>query len=123
MGQVEGGASLTEALERVRLSRRQSAELARFLRRLKRELNVTEVYLFGSRVYGTPLVDSDLDMLVVSEEFGKRSFVENAMLVSGLWDGSFTIEAFPYTPAQVEAFRERKAVVREAVTKGIRVRL
>mgnify|MGYP001774733435 CR=1 FL=1 len=79
-------------LRRVRLSQRQRRELIRYLRMLKKELGDVEVYLFGSRVYGTPLVDSDLDMLVVSEALGRRGFIENMMVLSSLWDGSYTIE-------------------------------
>ncbi|MCS6783594.1 MAG: nucleotidyltransferase domain-containing protein [Candidatus Caldarchaeum sp.] len=110
-------------LEKVALSKRRKMELARFLKRLKKELNVEEVYLFGSRVYGIPLRESDLDMVVVSEEFGKRSFVENLMLLSGMWDGSFTLELFPYTPSQIKEYRDRKIVVHEAVNKGLRIKL
>jgi len=49
--------------------------------------------------------------------------VENLILLAGLWDGSFTLEMFPYTPSQIREYREGKTVVAEALTKGIRVRL
>jgi predicted nucleotidyltransferase len=90
---------------------------------LKRELGVVEVYIFGSRAYGNPLLESDLDMIVVSEEFGKRSFIENMELLSRMWDGSFTVEMFPYTPEQLRRYAERKTMVSEALRKGIRIRL
>ena len=107
----------------IKLSKRQKRELIKFLNLLKREFGVREVYLFGSRVYGIPLVDSDLDILVVSEEFGKRSFIENMELLYKLWDGSFSIEIFPYTPSQLKKYRGRKVVVTEALEKGVRIEL
>ena len=110
-------------LDNVRLSKKQKRELASFLGRLKKVLNVSEVYLFGSRVYGTPLVDSDLDMVVVSDEFGKRSFIENMILLSMLWDGSFSIEMFPYTGEELKKFYGRKTIVTEALDRGVRVKL
>ncbi len=110
-------------MERVRLSEKRRRELARFLRRLRDTMNVREVYIFGSRVYGEPLRESDLDIIVVSEEFGGRSFIENMEAVSRPWDGSFTIEVFPYTPEQLKRFMRRKSVVAEAVRKGVRIRL
>jgi len=85
--------------------------------------NVSEVYLFGSRVYGTPLEESDLDMIVVSDEFKKRSFIENTILLSTLWDGSFILEMFPYIPEQIRMFYGRKVTVTEALDKGIRIKL
>ena len=90
---------------------------------MKRELGAVEVYIFGSRVYGTPLLESDLDMIVVSEEFGRRGFIENMELLSRMWDGSFTVEMFPYTPEQLERYAEKKTVVSEALKRGIRIRL
>jgi predicted nucleotidyltransferase len=123
MGEEEREPALIEQLKGVKLSERRKRELARFLKRLKRELGVVEVYIFGSRAYGNPLLESDLDMIVVSEEFGKRSFIENMELLSRMWDGSFTVEMFPYTPEQLRKYSERKTVVSEALRKGIRIRL
>jgi predicted nucleotidyltransferase len=123
MGEEEREPALIEQLKGVKLSERRKRELVRFLKRLKRELGVVEVYIFGSRVYGNPLLESDLDMIVVSEEFGKRSFIENMELLSRMWDGSFTVEMFPYTPEQLRKYAERKTVVSEALRKGIRIRL
>ncbi|MEM4500681.1 MAG: nucleotidyltransferase domain-containing protein [Thermofilaceae archaeon] len=110
-------------LGKVRLSKKQKRELLAFLKRLRDELDVSEVYLFGSRVYGTPLADSDLDMVVVSEKFKERSFIENMELLSRLWDGSFTLEMFPYTPEQLEKYKGRKVVVTEALEKGVKLDL
>ncbi|MDT7860075.1 MAG: nucleotidyltransferase domain-containing protein [Candidatus Calditenuis sp.] len=123
MGEEEREPALIEQLKGVKLSEKRKRELARFLKRLKRELGVVEVYIFGSRAYGNPLLESDLDMIVVSEEFGKRSFIENMELLSRMWDGSFTVEMFPYTPEQLRKYAERKTVVSEALRKGIRIRL
>ncbi|MFZ8858289.1 MAG: nucleotidyltransferase domain-containing protein [Candidatus Caldarchaeales archaeon] len=123
MGEEEREPALIEQLKGVKLSERRKRELVRFLKRLKRELGVVEVYIFGSRAYGNPLLESDLDMIVVSEEFGKRSFIENMELLSRMWDGSFTVEMFPYTPEQLRKYAERKTVVSEALRKGIRIRL
>ncbi|MEM4444117.1 MAG: nucleotidyltransferase domain-containing protein [Thermofilum sp.] len=110
-------------LGKVRLSKKQKRELLAFLKRLRDELDVSEVYLFGSRVYGTPLADSDLDMVVVSEKFKERSFIENMELLSRLWDGSFTLEMFPYTPEQLEKYKGGKVVVTEALEKGVKLDL
>ncbi|MEM2342124.1 MAG: nucleotidyltransferase domain-containing protein [Candidatus Bathyarchaeia archaeon] len=110
-------------LDRVKLSKMRKRELMAFIKRLREELRASEVYLFGSRVYGVPLEDSDLDMIVVSEKFRERGFIENMELLSRLWDGSFTIEAFPYTPEQIKKYNGRKVVVTEALEKGVKIDL
>jgi len=114
---------LIRELDNVKLSKKQKSALASFLRRLKKILNVSEVYLFGSRVYGTPLVDSDLDMIVVSEEFKKRSFIENMILLNMLWDGPFSLEMFPYTREELKKYYGRKTIITEALEKGVRIKL
>ncbi|MEM2385229.1 MAG: nucleotidyltransferase domain-containing protein [Candidatus Bathyarchaeia archaeon] len=116
-------AGFHEELSRVKLSRRQKRELLAFIKRLREELEASEVYLFGSRVYGVPLKDSDLDMIVVSEKFKERSFIENMELLSRLWDGSFTIEMFPYTLEQIKKYNGRKVIITEALEKGIKIDL
>jgi len=116
-------AGFHEELSRVKLSRRQKRELLAFMRRLREDLGASEVYLFGSRVYGVPLKDSDLDMIVVSEKFKERSFIENMELLSRLWNGSFTIEMFPYTPEQIKKYNGRKVIITEALEKGIKIDL
>ncbi|MEM4706237.1 MAG: nucleotidyltransferase domain-containing protein [Candidatus Methanomethylicaceae archaeon] len=112
-----------EELNRIKLSKRQIKELIIFMRRLRKELGVGEVYLFGSRVYGIPLKDSDLDMIVVSEKFKEKSFIENMELLSKLWNGSFTIEMFPYTPEQIKKYNGKKVIITEALEKGIKIDL
>ena len=112
MGEEKGEPALTEQLKGVKLSERR-----------KRELGAVEVYIFGSRAYGTPLLESDLDMILVSEEFGKKDFIENMELLSRMWNGSFAVEMFPYTPGQLEKYAEKKTVISEALKKGIRIRL
>jgi hypothetical protein len=57
-------------------------------------------------------------MVVVSDEFGKRSFIENMILLSMLWDGSFSIEMFPYTGEELKKFYGRKIIVTEALDRG-----
>ncbi len=123
MGEEERESTLIKKLEKIKLSKRRKYELVKFLKRLKEELGVVEVYIFGSRAYGTPLLESDLDIIVVSDEFGKRNFIENMELLSMMWDGSFTIEIFPYTPDQINKYANRKTVISEAIKRGIKIKL
>ncbi|MCS7098356.1 MAG: nucleotidyltransferase domain-containing protein [Candidatus Methanomethyliaceae archaeon] len=112
-----------EELKKIKLSKNQMKELLNFMRLLKEELNVSEIYIFGSRVYGIPLKDSDLDMLIISDKFKERSFIENMEILSKLWNGSFTIEMFPYYPEQLKKYKGKKIVITEALEKGIRIDL
>ena len=45
-------------------------QLAEIVRRLVAELSPRAIYLFGSRLYGTPTADSDIDLLVIVSDGG-----------------------------------------------------
>lgn len=81
-------------------------------------MDVEEVIFFGSRVYGIPLQESDLDMIVVSKRFRNMPFIERLELLSMMWDGEYVLEQFPYTPEELEKYREKKVVVHEALGKA-----
>jgi len=78
------------------------------LKKLKDELKVEEVHIFGSRVYGTPLKESDIDILIISEEFKNKSFIENMIRVNKMLDGNLDIEIFPYTREDIIKYKGKR---------------
>ena len=56
-------------------------KIEEFIKALKREnINVSKVILYGSRASGTSHEYSDIDVAVVSSDFGKDRFEEGARL-------------------------------------------
>lgn len=53
------------------------------------------IIVFGSQVKGTPREDSDLDMAIVSSDFGKDRFEEGVLLNTFLSALDSRIEAIP----------------------------
>jgi predicted nucleotidyltransferase len=43
-------------------------------------LNVSKIILFGSQANGAPTEESDIDIVIVSEDFRKKDIFERAML-------------------------------------------
>ena len=108
-------------LEKIEISRRKKKEIAKLLNKLKKELKVEEAYIFGSRVYGNPLRESDIDILIVSDEFKNKGFIENMIRVSMLLDGNLDVEIFPYTREDLIKYKGKKIVITEALEKGMRI--
>ena len=76
-----------------------------------------EVYVFGSRVRGDWLKTSDIDVVIVSEDFRGMSFLERLDLVERVqWEEGISphIEAIPLTPEELRERIERSAVLRDA---------
>lgn len=79
-------------------------EVLEALRRIKEELNA-RVYLFGSYVKGTHTVESDVDVVVISEVFKGMSYPERVGMVRLPEKVGFDI--IPLTPEELDERRER----------------
>ncbi|MBS1263950.1 MAG: hypothetical protein MAG715_01145 [Methanonatronarchaeales archaeon] len=74
-------------------------------RELEKELDVQEVYLFGSRARGSYDEDSDYDLAVVSPDFEDTRFKERQELVRPLVRkalGDVPLDVACYTSAEFE---------------------
>ncbi|MFH1096977.1 MAG: nucleotidyltransferase domain-containing protein [Candidatus Desantisbacteria bacterium] len=85
-----------------------------------------EIWLWGSRVYGTPHEYSDIDMVVVSNGFAHVRFIKRRSTfikaIGLLKDkNAEVVDALCYTPQEFERKKQEIGVIREAVEKGIRL--
>lgn len=94
-------------------------KLKGLLRRLN--LPVQEAYLFGSRARGDSLKESDVDVVIVSAGFKKYDFFQRMVEVSKKWNGPEPLEALCYTPEEFSKKKNQIGIVKEALTRGIRI--
>lgn len=74
-----------------------------FIKELKRKkIRITKVILFGSRASGRAHEDSDIDVAVVSPDFGKDRYREGAMLFEIACNIDPRIEPVPISPSAYE---------------------
>jgi len=83
----------------------QQADLDRligeFIERVQKSLSVQKIVLFGSYAYGEPHDGSDIDLLVVSEDFKGMDQVERVRLLMGIarqLDAAVDIGMLGFTP-------------------------
>ena len=89
----------------------------RVLEELSEEL-ATDVYLFGSYARGDHLLDSDVDVLVVSERFEGMAYVDRVALVRSKLPYDMGFEIVALTPGE---FERGGPFVREVSRYWIRV--
>ena len=79
-----------------------------------------KVILFGSRAYGAPTSDSDVDLLVVTDALKTRSVFERHRAVSDLFpDRRFALDVLVRTPKELEQLTSQgPAFFKEIVTRG-----
>lgn len=77
-------------------------EIEAFVRVLQRRgIQISKIILFGSYARGTADEASDIDLAVLSNNFGRDS-IEEAMILSKLsWQVSDRIEAVPLTQKEI----------------------
>ena len=100
--------------------------LDHFLEKLRAHYKPEAVYLWGSRVYGSPKEYSDLDMIVVSDRFKGVRFVDRALLfvkeLGLLRDAEINaVDPICYTPEEFEKKKKQVCIIQEALKKGVRV--
>ncbi|MBM3128462.1 MAG: nucleotidyltransferase domain-containing protein [Chloroflexi bacterium] len=72
--------------------------IRQFIPRLQPEVRVEKVVLFGSYLNGEPDEWSDVDIAVISNDFGKFDFWEQArFLAQRQWRDFSLLEVHPYT--------------------------
>ena len=92
----------------------------KYVEHLKSEgVDVVEAILFGSHAHGVPKPWSDIDLCVVSPQFGKDDFEESLRLSKMKYDIDWRIEPHPYSP---EGLKEKYDPLADQIRKhGIKI--
>lgn len=93
-------------------------ELQRFKEAVSRKFRLTKVILFGSRARGDHLRTSDVDLILVSQDFARMPFLQRIRAVLEFWDSDLTLEVLPYTPEEFERKKNEIGIVAIAVREG-----
>lgn len=76
--------------------------IRRFANLLEEEMPLQRIILFGSYARGKPHKDSDIDVAVVSPNFGKRNEMEEmSYLLKKAHEIDLDIEPHPYNPREL----------------------
>lgn len=95
-------------------------EIIEILRKLAEELNAV-IYLFGSYARGDHMIESDVDIVVVSEIFRDKNYIERVAFVRMKLPPNYSFDIIPLTP---EEFKEKltKTFFREISRYWIEIR-
>ncbi|ATZ60999.2 MAG: hypothetical protein DDT33_01410 [Firmicutes bacterium] len=99
-------------------------EKAEILSRLKdfiKKHGVKKAILFGSVARGESREFSDLDVILVSEEFEGKSALKRPVPFYLEWDLGYPVDFLCYTPEEFEKKKKEITIVREAVKEGIEI--
>lgn len=95
------------------------SDVRKLIKRLRRKMTVDRAIVFGSRVRGNSLQDSDLDLIIVSGDFRGVFFTDRPKSVYPYWKARVPLEVICLTPEEFDEKRKGITVIREAVRDGI----
>jgi len=75
--------------------------------------------LLGSRAWGSPHKDSDVDLIVVSPKFKRKNLVDRASPLYMGWNLNLPVDFLCYTPEEFDELSKRPSIVREALREGV----
>jgi len=80
-----------------------------------------KVLVFGSRVKGTALENSDIDVIIIADFFRDIPFVNRAALVMKSVPFNRHVDYLCYTPDEFERTKDRSLILRDAAAYAVNV--
>lgn len=93
--------------------------LRKYLKKVNKKFKLKKSILFGSRARGDYFLDSDVDLILVSEDFKEIDFRKRMAELLKWWDGKVDLEVIAYTPEEFEKKKNQFGIVQQAVKEGI----
>jgi len=94
-------------------------ELKKFLKNLRKDFSVKEIILFGSRARGNEKKDSDIDIIIVSNNFRNMTFFERGAAMYNYWNLKMPVDFLCYTEEEFNSLKRKISIVKEALKEGI----
>lgn len=101
---------------------RVKAALKVYLKKINKKFKLQKAILFGSRARDDYLLDSDVDLILVSPDFKQKGFRARMGEVLADWSEGIDLEALCYTPDEFDVMKKRIGIVRQAVKEGKELR-
>jgi predicted nucleotidyltransferase len=93
--------------------------LDKFLKLVKEKYSPEKILIFGSRARGDHLLESDVDIIIVSSKFEGINWLTRIREVADLWPGLVLLEPLCYTPEEFDEKRKEIGIVNQAVKEGL----
>jgi len=97
-----------------------AAEIVRsFVERIRKDFSIDKVIFFGSRTGDDFLVHSDIDLVIVSDDFQNVDFDDRMKSMLDYWDSEYDVDFLCYTKKEFRKKSRMITTAREAARTGI----
>ncbi len=86
-----------------------------------KKFGIEKIIIFGSAASGTMNRHSDVDLILVSRKFAKKSFFKRPLGLWKFWKLNYPPEFICYSPEEFEKEKKKVSLVSEALREGIEI--
>ena len=94
-------------------------EIRKFINKIEKIIPIEKIILFGSRARNDHLEDSDIDLIIISNDFEGTPFPERMDKLILHWESPHDLEALCYTPQEFKKKQQQINIVKQATEEGI----
>lgn len=95
--------------------------IKKFVKKANKDFKIEKLIFFGSRVGNKYSQDSDIDLIVVSDDFKRLDFFERVSKMYDYWDLDYPVDFLCYTTEEFDNLKKRVSIIRYAVQKGVEI--
>ena len=96
--------------------------LSQYLKKVNKKFKIEQAILFGSRARDDWVLNSDVDLILISKDFKDIPFRKRMSEVIGYWDEYIDLEVICYTPEEFDKLKNQITIVKKAVKEGIEIK-
>ena len=96
-------------------------ELQAFKSEISKDMPVEAMIFFGSRAWGKPHRDSDIDLIIVSPQFRRKRSLNRGLNLYKHWRLDYPVDFLCYTPEEFKKLSKQVTIVKEANEQGIKI--
>ena len=102
------------------MDKKQSINIVKeFVTALKKDYKIERIIFFGSQAAGKPHKDSDIDLIIVSDDFEDMNFFERGAGMYNYWPWLIPVDFICYTTKEFNILKKRISIVKAALEEGI----
>ncbi|MEK6933646.1 MAG: nucleotidyltransferase domain-containing protein [Nanoarchaeota archaeon] len=94
-------------------------EINDFIKRLQKDFTIYKIILFGSRAAGTAREDSDVDLIIVSDDFEGMNIFKRGAKMYDYWKFMIPVDFICLTVKEFNALKKKISIVSTALEEGI----
>lgn len=97
-------------------------QLKNYRKEINKDIPLKKMILFGSRAWGKPHKDSDIDIIIVSPAFRDVRSLDRGIDLHLKWNLNYPVDILCYTPEEFNRKKKFIGIVQQAVKEGIEIK-